>query len=60
MEKLAKELLKKEVLFKSDVEALIGKRPFEEKKALDIDEADAVNEEPKTAMPDELKSPPAI
>ncbi len=60
VEKLAKELLKKEVLFKSDVEALIGKRPFEEKKALDIDEADAVNEEPKTAMPDELKSPPAI
>ena len=60
VEKLAKELLKKEVLFQSDVEALIGKRPFEEKKALDIDEADAVNEEPKTAMPDELKSPPAI
>ena len=60
VEKLAKELLKKEVLFKSDVEALIGKRPFEEKKALDIDEADAVNEEPKTAMPDELKAPPAI
>ncbi|MBP6285887.1 MAG: ATP-dependent zinc metalloprotease FtsH [Ferruginibacter sp.] len=60
VEKLAKELLKKEVLFKSDVEALIGKRPFEEKKALDIDEADAVNEEPKSAMPDELKSPPAI
>ncbi len=36
VEKLAKELLKKEVLFKSDVEALIGKRPFEEKKALDV------------------------
>ncbi len=35
VEKLAKELLKKEVLFKSDVEALIGKRPFEERKALD-------------------------
>lgn len=38
VEKLAKELLKKEVLFKSDVEALIGKRPFEEKKALDVSE----------------------
>jgi cell division protease FtsH len=38
VEKLAKELLKKEVLFKSDVEALIGKRPFEEKKALDVPE----------------------
>ena len=35
VEKLAIELLKKEVLFKSDVEALIGKRPFEEKKTLD-------------------------
>ncbi len=42
VELLAKELLKKEVLFKSDVEALIGKRPFEEKKALDIDPKDAV------------------
>lgn len=60
VEKLAKELLKKEVLFKSDVEALIGKRPFEEKKALDIEEGDVVTEEPKTAMPDELKAPPAI
>ncbi len=37
VEKLAKELLRKEVLFKSDVEALIGKRPYEEKKLLDVD-----------------------
>ncbi|MFM2358342.1 MAG: ATP-dependent zinc metalloprotease FtsH [Bacteroidota bacterium] len=36
VEKLAQELLKKEVLFKSDVEHLIGKRPFEEKKHLDV------------------------
>ena len=36
VEILAKELLKKEVLFQSDVEALIGKRPYEEKKALDF------------------------
>nr|WP_294903108.1 ATP-dependent zinc metalloprotease FtsH [uncultured Lacibacter sp.] len=35
VEKLAKELLEKEVLFQSDVEALIGKRPFEHKKLLD-------------------------
>ena len=35
VEKLAKELLTKEVLFQSDVETLIGKRPFEEKKLLD-------------------------
>ena len=37
VEKLAKELLTKEVLFQSDVEALIGKRPYEEKKLLDVD-----------------------
>jgi cell division protease FtsH len=62
VEKLAKELLKKEVLFKSDVEALIGKRPYEEKKALDIvvDEKDSVSKEPSTEMPEELKTPPAI
>ncbi|HEU4573598.1 MAG TPA: ATP-dependent zinc metalloprotease FtsH [Chitinophagaceae bacterium] len=38
VEKLAEALLEKEVLFQSDVEALIGKRPYEEKKALDDDE----------------------
>ncbi len=36
VEILAKELLEKEVLFQSDVEALIGKRPYEEKKVLDV------------------------
>ncbi len=36
VEILAKQLLEKEVLFQSDVEALIGKRPFEEKKLLDV------------------------
>ena len=48
VELLAKELLKTEVLFKSDVEALIGKRPYEEKKALDIidNPKDAVIEDP--------------
>jgi cell division protease FtsH len=62
VEKLAKELLKKEVLFKSDVEALIGKRPFEEKKALDIvvDEKNDTDDEPSTEMPEGLKTPPAI
>ena len=60
VEKLAKELLKKEVLFKSDVEALIGKRPYEEKKALDIPDEEKVNEAPSTEMPEELKTPPAI
>ncbi len=60
VELLAKELLKKEVLFKSDVEALIGKRPYEEKKALDIKPEDTVSKEPETAMPEELKNPPQI
>ena len=43
VEKLANALLEREVLFQSDVESLIGKRPFEEKKTLDI-ETEAVNE----------------
>ena len=36
VEILAKQLLEKEVLFQSDVEALIGKRPFEERKILEV------------------------
>ena len=40
VEKLAKALLEREVLHKSDVEELVGKRPFEEEKALgDLDES---------------------
>ncbi len=42
VEVLAKELLDKEVLHKSDVEVLIGKRPFEEKKLLEI-EAESID-----------------
>ncbi|MBK7561057.1 MAG: ATP-dependent zinc metalloprotease FtsH [Chitinophagaceae bacterium] len=38
VEKLANALLEKEVLFQSDVELLIGKRPFEEKKSLAVEE----------------------
>ena len=61
VEKLAKELLVKEVLFKSDVEALIGKRPYEEKKILEIEPEAAINEEEPTAsLPEELKTPPSI
>ncbi|MCX6318400.1 MAG: ATP-dependent zinc metalloprotease FtsH [Bacteroidetes bacterium] len=41
VEKLANALLEKEVLFQSDVEALIGKRPFEEKKTLTSEEVAA-------------------
>jgi cell division protease FtsH len=36
VEKLAKELLSKEVLYQSDVEQLIGKRPYEEKKPVHV------------------------
>jgi len=36
VEKLAEALLEKEVLFQSDVERLIGKRPYEEKKPADV------------------------
>ena len=39
VEKLAEALLDKEVLFQSDVEKLIGKRPYEEKKALADEDA---------------------
>ena len=61
VELLAKELLKKEVLFKSDVEALIGKRAFEDKKTLDLPlPEDTVVEEPDTSLPEELTNPPKI
>jgi AFG3 family protein len=43
VKKLAEALLNKEVLFQSDVELLIGKRPYEEKRALDVSEH---NDEP--------------
>ena len=60
VELLAKELLKKEVLFQSDVEALIGKRPFGEKKLLDIDPKDAVSEVPENEVAEELQNPPQM
>lgn len=44
VEKLAEELLVKEVLFQSDVEKLIGKRPFREQKTLDVDDEDTNTE----------------
>ena len=49
------------MLFKSDVEVLIGKRPYEEKKILEIEpEVPEVNEEPSSSLPEELKTPPSI
>jgi len=47
VEKLAKELLDKEVLHKSDVEALIGRRPYEEEKVVTFDVEEPIKlEEP--------------
>ena len=52
VEKIATALLEREVLFQSDVEALIGKRPFEEKKPLvDAVVEEAVDEPAITAEP---------
>ncbi len=58
VEKLAKELLVKEVLFKSDLEALIGKRPYEEKKLLDVPatETEVEPNAPQTKAADENPS----
>jgi cell division protease FtsH len=42
---VAEALLEREVLFQSDVEALIGKRPFEEKKVLDVPIVESIVEE---------------
>jgi len=52
VEILAKALLDKEVLHQSDVEELIGKRPYEEKKLLDVEE------EPKVAEDNIIVTPP--
>ena len=46
VEKLANALLEKEVLFQSDVEVLIGKRPFEEKKVISAEETVPVETTP--------------
>jgi cell division protease FtsH len=42
VEKLAKALLEREVLHQSDVEELIGKRPFGEKKLLDVEDVEVI------------------
>jgi cell division protease FtsH len=44
VEKLAEALLDKEVLFQSDVETLIGKRPYEEKKPLEDEHPGEISE----------------
>ena len=51
VEKLAKALLEREVLHQSDVEDLIGKRPFGEKKLLEVEEAEVVSTETASTEP---------
>ena len=53
VELLAEALLQKEVLFQSDVEALIGKRPYEEKRALDVTDHES------NGVPQAVVVPPA-
>lgn len=55
VETLAMALLEREVLFQSDVEALIGKRPFEDKKHLAVEEAVVVEEKTETKPAVETK-----
>ena len=52
VEKLAEALLEREVLFQSDVEALIGKRPFEEKKTLQVTDEQANGKQASDVLPD--------
>jgi len=49
VKKLAEALLEKEVLFQSDVESLIGKRPYEEKRALDVSDHTEHNTNPQAS-----------
>jgi cell division protease FtsH len=62
-EALAKELLKKEVLFQADLERLIGKRPFNTKTTYDeFVNAERNEQEPeaeKTAVTEEKEEPGA-
>ena len=63
VEKLAKELLDKEVLHKSDVELLIGRRPYEEEKVVtfDVEETPAVaTNEASNATATEDNAAPAL
>jgi AFG3 family protein len=55
VEKLAEALLAREVLFQSDVETLIGKRPFEEKKTLEVGEPTATQPAEQPAPVAEIK-----
>jgi len=58
-ENLAQALLQREVLHQQDVEDLLGKRPFEEKKLFSEEEAATEAAEPSTVAPTEDASPAA-
>jgi AFG3 family protein len=56
---LAEALLEKEVLFQSDVETLIGKRPYEEKRALDVSDHDIQEDVPEIKIAENgIPAPP--
>jgi hypothetical protein len=48
LEKLADQLLEKEVIFKEDLEAIFGQRPFDDSHILGISETAKVTEEAKS------------
>lgn len=50
VETLAKALLEKEVLHKSDVEELIGKRPFKEEKLIEVEQKPEIIAPPETTV----------
>lgn len=50
VETLAKALLEKEVLHKSDVEELIGKRPFKEEKLIEVEQKSEIIAPPETTV----------
>ena len=58
VEKLADALLLKEVLFQSDVETLIGKRPYEEKKTLDVQEEETASDNGTETVAQDAKPDP--
>ena len=51
LEKIAKKLLEKEILFQNDLEELIGKRPFENNVETDIEVDDKDIKENDTNQP---------
>lgn len=59
VELLAEKLLEKEVLFQSDVELLIGKRPFEEKKLIEVPESETTVAETEASTEPKPEGKPA-